>query len=191
MHSHNKRIFLGIAVPADWKLAIHQFIEANKELHIRWIPPQNWHFTILFIGDFPANKLQSIYTLLEKCFAQIPAFEIAFDRFTYFPPKRPRMIWVKGKQSAAFDSVENLAYKTLKHFCEEVYMDFNAKPSKQAIPHITLSRLKFVRKPFHALEIPAVKFSPVSVKEIFLYESQLKATGSIYTKLATFKLKSV
>ncbi|MGZ5244000.1 MAG: RNA 2',3'-cyclic phosphodiesterase [Bacteroidia bacterium] len=186
----NKRIFLAVEVSEEWKAVINQFIEANKLLNYKWIPEANWHFTLLFIGHFPADKLQSIYTLLEKCFGEIPAFEIEFESFMYFPPNRPRMIWCKGKQSAEFASAEKAAYTTLKYFCEEDNMEFHAKLSKKSIPHITLSRLKHLQKPLAELVLPLIKLPPVKVNKIILLESLLKSTGSEYIKLAEFDLKT-
>jgi 2'-5' RNA ligase len=190
MNSVSKRIFLAVEVSPEWKSAINKFIEENKQLNYRWIAEENWHFTLLFIGDFPVDKLKSIYALLEKCFAEIPTFEIDFEAFTYFPVNRPRMIWMKGKESRAFASAEKVAFQTLKHFSREAYMEFDAKPSQKSIPHITLSRLKFVKKLLPDLINPNLNLAPIRVKEIVLYESQLKPTGSVYTKLAGFRLKN-
>ncbi len=187
--SVNKRIFLAIEVSDEWKIAIREFIEANRQTGYRWIAEENWHFTVLFIGDFPAGKLNSIYPLLQKCFAQIPAFYIDFDTFMYFPPNRPRMIWVNGKPSREFTHVETSAYKTLKHFYSDAYMEMNAKPSQKSIPHITLSRLKFSPKPLLQLHHTNPVLPVNAVKEIVLFESQLKPTGSLYTSLKKFTLK--
>ena len=195
MNSASKRLFLAIEVSSEWKSAINKFIEENKQLNYRWIAEENWHFTLFFIGDFPADKLKSIYALLEKCFAEIPAFEIAFDSFTYFPHNKPRMIWVKGKESLEFASAEKAAYQNLKHFLEEQYIEIGHKTLRatslqKSIPHITLSRLKFVKKLLPDLINPNLNLAPIRVKEIVLYESQLKPTGSVYTKLAVFGLKN-
>jgi 2'-5' RNA ligase len=189
MNPQTKRIFLAIEVPDEWKVAIHKFIEENKSLNYKWIAEENWHFTLLFIGNFPADKLDSIITLFEKCFAETPAFEIDFESFTYFPKNRPRMIWAKGKECAEFASAEKVAYQTLKHFCEDADMEFNAKLSKKSIPHITLSRLKHLTKPIPELQNPVIKLPPIAVKEIVLFSSELKAIGAKYTKLARFDLK--
>lgn len=190
MNLNTKRIFLAIEVSDEWKAAIHKFIAANKDVNFRWIPEKNWHFTVLFIGDFPVDKLNSIFVFLEKCFTEIPAFEIDFDGFTYFPPDKPRMIWAKGKPNRQFENLESSAHKTLKHFCAKEHMEIQAKPSKKSIPHITLSRLKLLPKPLPKLQESDFLLRPNLVKEIVLYESELKSSGSVYTKLAGFRLFS-
>jgi 2'-5' RNA ligase len=189
MNSASKRLFLATEVSSEWKAAINKFIEENKNLNYRWIAEGNWHFTLLFIGDFPEDKLKSIYTLLEKCFAEIPVFEIEFDKFTYFPPKHPRMIWCKGLRNEYFGLSEGAAYWVLKNFCKDEDIEFKAKPSHRPIPHITLSRLKFIKNPLPDLILPNLDLAPNPVKEIVLFSSEVKTGGAEYTSLASFKLK--
>ncbi|RYD80882.1 MAG: hypothetical protein EOP53_07405 [Sphingobacteriales bacterium] len=85
---------------------------------------------VFFIGDFPADELNSIYTLLKKCLGEFLAFDIDFEAFTCFPPGKPRMIWAKGKPNRNFENLETSVFNTLKHFYAFAYMENNARSSK-------------------------------------------------------------
>ena len=67
-----------------------------------------------------------------------------------------------------------------------------AAEARAFAPHLTLARIKErldlepLRRAIEAL--PSVEFGDFETRSFFLYRSQLRPTGSVYTKLAEFPL---
>ena len=59
----NKRLFIAINLPPEIKKQIQRIIEqiniADNE-NFRWMPPENWHLTLVFLGDQPDEAISEI-----------------------------------------------------------------------------------------------------------------------------------
>lgn len=185
-----KRLFLGIPLNSQLIDLCSSFITAQK-IDVRWVPEHNWHITLVFLGDFPAKKIQSLSEHLAAYFEQENIFELLFSGFHYQPDgKYPRMIWGNFQPSGHFD---NLVQNTAKEL-DEFYQanDLKSMPAvrNKNIPHITLSRLKknFARQPLinQFMENQA----RLQIDNCKLFESQLLTKGAQYKILHDFSIGS-
>src|SRR5438094_367520 len=110
-----KRLFLGIRPNEDWLNALHDFIQ-KQNAPFRWIPVENFHITLLFIGSFPAQKIAELSHNLRKLYALSLSGSIAFDKYTYMPKRKPSMVWVQAQFSEAFEELEKKTLELLKSF---------------------------------------------------------------------------
>ena len=187
-----KRLFIGFQLNDDWKNAIQEFIEGQDSLSVRWIPEYNWHLTLLFLGEYPADKVNELGNILSEHFKKQKPFAIPFDTFTYAPNlKRARMIWCKGATNRNFSKLADLTYKQLNDISDQENIQLAADKLDEAVPHITLSRFQNTFLP--PLRIPnAHSFPmPLSCREAVLYESNLKPEGAEYSVLKVFPLGKV
>src|SRR5208283_3870582 len=93
------RAFIAVEIPS---LLQHTIQESTASLRktlgddlIRWVPQQNVHLTLKFLGDVSFSNLDLIKQMLTSEAAQHPCFEMQMEGIGSFPnPRRPRVIWV-------------------------------------------------------------------------------------------------
>jgi 2'-5' RNA ligase len=97
-------------------------------------------------------------------------------------------LWLGLRESG--DALKVLANR-METECETIGFPKENRPFS---PHLTIGR---VREPHRSRELAekhaASKFGPVAfvVNEVVVYKSELRPTGSIYSKLAAFPLMAV
>ena len=142
----------------------------------RWVPADQLHLTLRFIGEVDGNLFKDIKEMLSAVTTE--PFTMRLKGVWHFPPrKRPRVIWVGIE---ANDPLLRLSGKV-----ESVLVRGGLAPEgRKYSPHLTIARLK---------ETPAVKAgnfiaanglfaSPsFTVQEFLLYSSKLTAKGAIHT----------
>ena len=149
----------------------------------RWVPAEQLHLTLRFIGEVDGNLFKDIKEMLSSVTTE--PFTMRLKGVGHFPPrKRPRVIWVGIE---ANDPLLRLRGKI-----ESVLVRGGLAPEgRKYSPHITIARLK---------ETPAVKAGnfiaanglfaspPFTVQEFLLYSSKLTAKGAIHTIEAVYPL---
>lgn len=191
MVSDTKRLFLAIPIDQSFRQLCQDFIEAQNLSEIRWIKSENWHVTLLFLGDFPADSLQNLENLLQQHFLTQNGFVIDFESFTYIPNQyRPRMIWGKFYDNEDFDKLLKRVFRSLKAFYKKGRIPFEIKTHRDSIPHITLCRLKkYFSSENNLTDVINQDISlKLKVNSCQLYKSELKPTGAEYTMLKEFEL---
>lgn len=178
-----KRLFLGIPLPASLHPLIDELRERYRDLSdIRWIPDQNIHLTVCFLGDIDEEKIpELIFQLKEVMKGQHP-FSLSWDRFFLAPTLRhPSMIWVRFSEEKDWYEFIATVQKAVRRF-----MDREPEERKQ-IPHATVARFKnpFLGKKIQWSEVVIPK-EPWIITDCMLYESQLSSEGSKYTVVETF-----
>ena len=151
---------------------------------IQWTRPENLHITTKFIGQFADERLGE----LKRALAAVPrreAIAVKIRRVGFFPnPHSPRNFWC-GIEAPGLDTLA---------------ADIDAATSALGVPieqrafsaHLTLARIKErpqlqgMREAIAAL--PSLEFGGFSAGSFFLYQSTLKPSGSVYTKLSEFPL---
>lgn len=179
------RIFIAIDLPEEIRsrLAAMQNELRSTAAGARWVPAESAHLTLKFIGEISEQRREDIDNALAGL-TWIP-FTIAVQGVGFFPgPKSPRVFWA-GLHAP---TMEGLAQE-IDSRLERAGFDREQRAFR---PHITLARAKTSR-----LETALVRasekfaetdFGSFPVDRIFLYQSTLKPTGSVYTQLKEYKL---
>lgn len=175
-----KRLFIGIPIPAQLQTSLYQpLVHLQQDMNngIRWIPKENYHITLQFIGNTSPDSIEIIIALLNEGLANTNKFHLNFTQYVFFPHRNPYMIWAKAEERSAFDSLQKNIQLLLK---------MKAQVSKPAIPHITIARFKN-SKMAKKIDLPDLK-EPLTlqVDSIVLWESVLRPAGAIYQKISTF-----
>jgi 2'-5' RNA ligase len=151
---------------------------------IQWSPVSNLHITTKFIGEWPEDRLSELKTALGALRPR-PPITVHIRQVGFFPnPHSPRVFWcgiaAPGLVELAADTDAATAALGI------------AREARAFSPHLTLAKIKEkpnlqpLREAIAAL--PSLDFGQYEAASFFLYQSTLRRTGSVYTKLAEFPL---
>jgi 2'-5' RNA ligase len=194
------RIFVGIDLDPAVRSKISRFVEGVEGFapDARWMHPESLHITLKFIGEQKPEQVEAVAERLRQIGGS--AFEIRCSGYGFFPSaKAPRVFWIGidgGSQLPAL--AENIDAGMA-----ELGIPREDRPYS---PHLTLARAgggsgspkrkagdppnaKFAELEKRLSAIGALDFGAMMAHEFILYQSQLSAAGSKYTKLERFPLK--
>jgi 2'-5' RNA ligase len=181
-----KRIFFAVDISDAAKAVASERISAFKnefpDVRVSWAKPENLHITLKFIGDANDEQIESISSRLAKAFHQISPFTVGLSSSSAFG-KRVLSIAIEDET----DSLQAIN-ETLESTCERVGFPREKRSFK---PHLTLARIRDERGTHELISRHGkTQIEPVEweIRQIVLYESELRPTGSIYSKLKTFPL---
>ena len=113
-----RRLFIAINLDRPARRAIGRIekdIEdvfgREKEWDIRFMPEENWHVTISFLGTQDDASLTAIMSAMGAAAKNFPRSNIVFTEVAYAPQKdHPRMIWLRTSRetSRAFGEIKKL-----------------------------------------------------------------------------------
>ena len=179
------RLFIGLDLPAEVIGNLEGLLQQLRPTaRIQWSPPANLHITTKFIGEWPEGRLDELKGVLRTVPSRA-ALGVHLHQLGFFPnPHSPRIFWcgidAPGLDALAADT--DRATATLGIPGEK----------REFSPHLTLARIKEklnlqpLREKIAAM--PSLDFGEFEARSFFLYQSQLRPAGSVYTKLAEFPL---
>ncbi|MEL6671016.1 MAG: RNA 2',3'-cyclic phosphodiesterase [Bacteroidota bacterium] len=179
----SKRIFLGIPVSGEIREGLITFIQPYLErTGFRWVRAENYHITVVFMGDVPEERLTNIKELLRIGLAKVQAFELPFQAYVWAPrPQDSRMIWARYQKVEAFRDLVQQVWSYYEQISPEV------QQRKNPIPHITLARFK-PEADRAGMDFPRHPLAGLLVDRLILWESVLGPEGVRYVPLETYAL---
>ena len=183
------RTFIAIKIVPDQKL-LDQFREFKKLFEterINWVPEDNFHLTLRFIGNTTREQLYALVDRLEEVANDTAKFSFKIEGAGYFKSKgSPRVLFVKIADEA---TLSQLAAK-VEELATSIGFLHELKPFR---PHLTLGRIKYLenRNRFMSLldELPTQEYQQVEVSEFILYQSILRQEAPVYKPIQIFKLQ--
>ena len=179
------RLFTGLDLPPEVVGRLAGVIERLKPAaRIGWSPAANLHITTKFIGEWPEERLGELQAAL-AALRDRAAIEVRVGGLGFFPNPRSARVFYCGVEAAG---LAELAADT-----DEAAARLGIQPEKRAYTaHLTLARIR-ERVNLGPLgeriaELGAAQMGAFVAGSFFLYRSQLRPTGSLYTKLAEFPL---
>lgn len=95
------RLFAAITPPD----ALRRDLDAamgSRDPRLRWVPPDQWHITVAFYGDVPAEVADSLLTRLERVASRAEPFHLELAQLGGFPSaRRARVTYVAVSGDAA------------------------------------------------------------------------------------------
>lgn len=198
------RAFLAVELSQELRGAIASFqndlkrrlqIEASKEARISWVQPASIHLTIKFLGDIDEQLIAPLRETVAQAVGRLPPVAVPVERLGAFPrPQAPRVLWVGPLQGwEQGDEAQRLRaiHQSIEQACESLGFSREAKPFNA---HLTLGRIKEgERYAGNALMRSGIMDRPAAlgtfaVDSVLLLKSDLRPTGSIYTKLWEVKV---
>jgi len=182
------RLFVAVDLPEEIKEKVGQVLKdlasvlSPEKADIKWVKPEQIHFTLKFLGECPEERIPEITQTLDAAVKDIKPFTLRLGGLGVFPDKGPsRVIWL-GLQEGK-EAMSNLALRT-ELALEPLGFASEDRPFSA---HLTLGRVKSTKHPdkIRSLLDAAVKKSlgVFSVGEVVLYRSILSPTGPTYSIL--------
>ena len=157
---------------------------------VRWVAPKNIHLTLKFLGDVEAAMMPTLQNAVAEACVGIAPFTLSLGEAGAFPNTRqPNVLWVGvGGQV----ELAALLAKRLDDACAAIGMPRDDHPFT---PHLTLGRVKREARPNDRQMVgELVDRSAVGdlgllrVDRVSVMKSDLRPSGSIYTRLAAVEL---
>ena len=170
--------------------------EMKRDLRISWVRPASIHLTLKFLGDMDEQVIDPLRVALEQAIGSQIAVNVPLERLGAFPrPQSPRVLWIgpsenweKGAEAKRIAEIHG----AIEQACEGVSFLRETRPFS---PHLTLARIKMGERHVGvALAKGGVLDRPLSlgslaVESVVLMKSELKPTGSVYTRLWDVRLR--
>ena len=182
------RAFVAIEIAPEIIARISAVIDelAPRIAGIRWVGAGNFHLTLKFLGNIDERQIDTIGAALAAALRPFPRLTINAKGLGVFPdPRRPRILWVGlvGSQLSLLKAKVDSALTPLDFLPEE----------RTFTPHLTIGRWRQGARAERALESELSKwreheFGATDVREVILFQSDLKPAGAIYRRLKVVTL---
>jgi RNA 2',3'-cyclic 3'-phosphodiesterase len=176
------RAFFGIPVSEsareDITVQIRDIVLKYPDL--KWVRPENYHITLLFLGDIEDSQMKSV---LSDSAGNLPrAFSAGLSGVHQFPPRGRARVVVTGVERGA-PQCEALYNYLAKNRALRPYVS-----ARRYVPHVTLARIKGGRRSpdLSCIEVPLI--SDFKIDRYILYQSILRPSGAEYVKLKEYML---
>jgi 2'-5' RNA ligase len=181
------RLFVGLDLP--WTL--RQRISALAGAGIpgaRWVPPENYHLTLRFIGETPGYRAEEIDIVLAGLRARSFSLTLAglgtFEKSGGGKGGRSSALWVGVERNPQLDHLQNKIETALQR-C-------GLEPERRRFqPHVSLARLDNVVEGKLVSYVQAhnlFRADPVQVEHFTLFSSLLGKEASVYTAEVEYPL---
>jgi len=175
------RLFTAFPLSTPIRLHVVSIIRELDTLleGVRWVPPENLHVTLRFIGDCEDAMIPDLVGAMQKAGKYLP-LQLAVGGIGGFPSLgSARVIWV-GAQDRT-DGVEKV-YNVLD---EEADKCGFGREGRQFTPHITVGRAR--KRPVEIPQEIVERFREIKMAlaadEIVLFESTLTSAGAEYKRI--------
>ena len=161
-----------------------------KDVPIRWVPIENIHLTLKFLGNVSTANLEILKDILGKVVSNHHECDISVGGIGAFPkPHNPRVIWIGMEVPQELVSLQkNIEIETARLGYSQEHRPFS--------PHLTFGRVSrnASTQDVHAiadlLETYKVGFlGAARLKTVYLFRSDLKPDGAVYTPIFSAALE--
>ena len=179
------RTFLALELPQTVreKLSAHaELISGHDKLqHVRWLPKENYHLTLAFLGNVEYVLINSLQLKLEQNLSFIKTVPFRFSEIAPFPFSGTPKI-----AAAILDNSEELMQ--LQYNIAKCVRAFGISlEDRRFIPHVTLGRLKSRSRKALTFRPQQIILGGVSEK-VVIFKSELEPKGAVYTSLEEISL---
>ena len=186
------RVF--IAVPLDAALrdaaaGLRRHLNSTADM-LRWVPPENLHLTVKFLGEIAEGRLAKVANAVREAARRTRPFTITLTGAGAFPSaRRPQVVWVGVSEGS--DALVALA-RDLDAALYRMKFPRERRPFR---PHLTVARVR----PAGALpdlagplsSLGALVVGSQAVNALVVMESQLHPSGAIYRPIEEVGLGEV
>lgn len=156
---------------------------------VRWVPTENIHLTLKFLGDVSVANLEVLKKILAAETQAHHPFEMSVGELGAYPSlQRPRVLWVGVEAPPELQSIQRgIENETARLGYDREKRAFSA--------HLTIGRIsrnatsKDVRRIGETLSAYKLGFlGATRVKEVKLFQSDLRPGGAVYTCISAAAL---
>lgn len=187
------RAFIAVEIPAEIQQNVdRETANLRKILDplVRWVPAENMHLTLKFLGDVSPSNVEFLMQMLRNEADTVPCFHIHLTGLGAFPSlRRPRVIYIGIQAPAALDTLQ----RGIESASHRLGYESDERPFSA---HLTLGRVKQnvgaadqqkIRRTIEGTQVDLL--GTARVDSVHLFKSELKPSGSVYTRLYSALLK--
>ena len=179
------RTFLALELPQTVrnKLFAHaELISGHDKLQqIRWLPKENYHLTLSFLGKVEYVLISSLQQKLEQILSSKQAVPFRFSEITPFPfSGTPKIVAAMLEHSDELIQLQQNTVKCVRAFGISL-------EHRRFKPHVTLGRLKYRSRKSMAFQYQQIFLEGVSEK-LVIFQSELAPKGAVYKSLGEISL---
>ncbi len=188
------RTFIAVDIPSPIQKLIQQNTDTLRQSlgtsSVRWVRGDNIHLTLKFLGDIAPAQVDGLTQMLRAAAERVNEFDLQIGGCGSFPNwKRPRVLFVGIQAPAELEAL----YRGIESACSRLGYESETRGFS---PHLTIGR---VREGVSAAELQKIRqvveaakvdsLGTARVDSVHLYKSDLRPTGSVYTRLFSAPLK--
>lgn len=185
------RTFVAVEVAAEVRDHAARLIARlqTAQANVRWVPTENLHLTLKFLGDVDVAETPKICTAVAQAAAEVPAFEMQCFGTGAFPNvNRPRTLWIGIGVGA--ESLTHLQ-ANIETALEELGYP---KEQRRFHGHLTIGRIRQGRQGISQLaellrSREDLVLGTTKVQEAIVFASRLGRDGARYEPLGRARLQ--
>jgi 2'-5' RNA ligase len=175
------RLFVGLDLPYDLKELVSSL--AGGLPGAKWVPPENYHLTLRFIGEQPAHIAEEIDLALANLRGR--GFTLKLSGLGTFEKQgRPTTLWVGVERNQALDH--------LRAKIETALQRAGLEPERRRFqPHVSIAKIDNVPEPKLVAYIQArnlFQSAPIPIEQFVLFSSLLGKATPVYTAEVEYAL---
>jgi RNA 2',3'-cyclic 3'-phosphodiesterase len=178
------RLFIAIDVPEEVRALVGEAVAPWRERFPggRWVPIENWHVTLTFLGSTPPDLVGWISSRLAEVAGATRPFGSRVEGLGAFrSPGRARVLWAGLLDDDG--AMARLASEL------GVVLEAELTPERRGFtPHLTVARFDPPAELGEELGRLVVRSQPFAVDRITLYRSHLRRPSPVYEPVAVFPL---
>jgi 2'-5' RNA ligase len=179
------RLFVGIEIGDAWAERLSATVARLRPdlgAAVRWVRPELYHVTVVFLGHQPPDAVANIERALVSATAGIQPFTLALTELRRLGGhERGALVAGVEDRSGALQRFRSRLDVALLD--EEIAFD-----SKRLVPHVTLGRPRGRGRSIPSVSASFQDAEPLTVAAINLVKSDLRPTGPVYESIATVTL---
>ena len=181
------RSFISLDLPLSLRheLSGHAKLIAGQEKRqkIRCLPPENYHITLVFLGEIESAILSGLQFALEQKLEATESVPLTISAITPFPFSRPRIAAALVERTAEMLRLQSDVANCVRK-C-------GITPERRRfVPHVTMGRLKPHAGKTVDFKVRNILLSGIA-DSVTLFQSELTPDGAIHTALAEIHLKTL
>ena len=176
------RLFVGIDVGDAWTerlSAVADRLRSDLGRSVRWVRPELYHVTVVFLGNQPPGSIESLDRALASAASTVQPFPLRLtDLRRLGGHERGALVAGVEDRSGALQSFRTALDAELRR--HGVAFD-----SQRLVPHVTLGRPRGRSGSLQVQPVGLQDAPPLTVREVNLVKSDLLQTGPRYETIAT------
>ena len=175
------RLFVALELPHEARLRLARL--GTGLPGARWLPPENYHLTLRFLGEMPGHRAEELDGALAALRGR--GFVLQLSGVGVFEKAgRPQALWAGVDRNPQLDH--------LQAKIETAVQRVGFEPERRRFtPHVTVARLDNAPPNKLAEWVQAhnlLRMEPISVEHFTLFSSRLGKDGAVYTSEVEYGL---